>query len=209
MNRARVAQSKPLKSKDYTSFPSETRARQSQRWRAHAADKGVWYFSSDGGGRFDLAPPQGTCYIADTIEVAVRERLGKRILKSRTIDPDTASSFSVTQITLPRGRFADVSAESASDYGVTREISTMTPYATPQAWAAMFSASGFDGVKYQARFSTGPRPDAWALFGEAGPASGKTGAIVTGEDACRIAKVAVTPVPFRSRSVTVTKPPSS
>ena len=39
--------------------------------RGHRAGNGPWWFSSDGGGRFDLTPPRGTCYLAyDELTVA-------------------------------------------------------------------------------------------------------------------------------------------
>ncbi|HEY3140297.1 MAG TPA: hypothetical protein VGJ86_04170, partial [Acidimicrobiales bacterium] len=33
----------------------------------------TWWFSSDGSGRFDLAPPHGTCYLATDPIGALRE----------------------------------------------------------------------------------------------------------------------------------------
>ncbi|MGN6634758.1 MAG: RES domain-containing protein, partial [Oryzihumus sp.] len=44
--------------------------------RAHLAANGPWWFSHDGGGRFDLPAPRGTCYLATDPAAAVRERLG-------------------------------------------------------------------------------------------------------------------------------------
>ena len=53
-------------------------------WHVHAGtvlhrvtrrDVGPWWFSSSGG-RFDLPPPRGTCYLADDEVVAVLESFG-------------------------------------------------------------------------------------------------------------------------------------
>lgn len=33
----------------------------------HRGEYGAWWFSSDGSGRFDLAPPDGVCYLAETL----------------------------------------------------------------------------------------------------------------------------------------------
>lgn len=43
----------------------------------------------------------------------------------------------------------------------------MIPYAVPQEWAAAFDAA-FAGIRYQTRFTTGPKPNAVGLFAEAG-----------------------------------------
>lgn len=53
----------------------------SSLYRAHSSAHGPWYFAPlpaepRHGGRFDLAAPHGTCYVANNIEACVRERLG-------------------------------------------------------------------------------------------------------------------------------------
>src|SRR4029450_991876 len=54
-------------------------------WHVHAgtvlcrvttSGLGPWWFSSDAHGRFDLAPPRGTCYLADDEVTALLEGLG-------------------------------------------------------------------------------------------------------------------------------------
>jgi len=58
-------------------------------WHVHAGTTllrvttsgyGPWWFSSDGAGRFDLAPPRGTCYLADDEMGALLEVLAARRL---------------------------------------------------------------------------------------------------------------------------------
>jgi len=46
--------------------------------RVCRAGASTWWFSSGGEGRFDLAPPEGTCYLATDAYAAIREasRLG-------------------------------------------------------------------------------------------------------------------------------------
>lgn len=46
--------------------------------RVCRASEATWWFSSDGSGRFDLTPPEGTCYLAIDAYAAIREatRLG-------------------------------------------------------------------------------------------------------------------------------------
>ena len=52
-------------------------------------------------------------------------------------------------------------------FGVTRELSTSSPYRLSQQWADALNAAGFGGIRYQPRFSSGPA-EAIAAFGEAG-----------------------------------------
>jgi hypothetical protein len=62
-----------------------------------------------------------------------------------------------------RHRFAD-----APVAWLTAELSTITPYRVPQAWARALRRSGFEGIRYAARHRTARRPFAVALFGPAG-----------------------------------------
>ena len=50
---------------------------------------------------------------------------------------------------------------------VTGELSKMTGYQVPQAWAEAFRAHDFDGVWYQPRFSPG-KGRALGIFGPSG-----------------------------------------
>ncbi len=64
-------------------------------------------------------------------------------------------------------RLANLRVSAAADFGVTRELESMTPYDVPARWAAAFDAAGFDGIWYGPRFSPGSA-SAVALFGAAG-----------------------------------------
>ncbi|ABG99767.1 hypothetical protein RHA1_ro08723 (plasmid) [Rhodococcus jostii RHA1] len=46
--------------------------------RGHRVSNGPWWFSSSGGGRFDLSAPRGTCYVAFDEATAIRETVGRR-----------------------------------------------------------------------------------------------------------------------------------
>lgn len=140
--------------------------------RAHLAANSPWWFSSSGG-RFDLAEPRGTCYLATTALAAVRERLGpvlaaRRTVPASTLDGVVVSALRCCAADAPSSvRLADLRAAAAADFGVTRELESMTPYDVPLAWAAAFDAAGVDGVRYGPRFSPGPA-SALAIFGHAG-----------------------------------------
>jgi hypothetical protein len=125
---------------------------------------GPWWFSSDGAGRFDLAPPRGTCYLADDEMGALLEVLGPVAV----VSADWAKRFSVWQLGLPdQCSAADTTVRAARGFGVTAELATVTPYDLPQRWAAAFAAAGYQGVRYRVRHDPGGSR-ALALFGAAG-----------------------------------------
>jgi hypothetical protein len=68
------------------------------------------------------------------------------------------------------GRIADLTAGSAVNFGVTREINTTGRYAITQRWAAALRLEGFCGSRYEARLSTAAAALSLALFGRAGQA---------------------------------------
>ena len=125
---------------------------------------GPWWFSSDARGRFDLAPPRGTCYLADDEVGALLEVLGPVTV----VSPRWAARLSMWHLGLPHQcSAADTTVRAARGFGVTAELASMTPYTVPQQWAAAFSAVGHEGVRYRVRHDpAGSR--ALALFGASG-----------------------------------------
>lgn len=155
-------------------FPSCELATGEPLTRGHRAENGPWWFASSGGGRFDLTPPHGTCYLALDEHTAIRETVGAALVTAGVISEDFASTRCLSTLTVPHDhRLADTCDAAAADFGLTRELTTVTPYAVPQEWAAAFSAA-FAGLRYQTRFTTGPTPNAVGLFGEAGEAAWPT-----------------------------------
>lgn len=142
-------------------------------WHVHAgtvlcrittSGLGPWWFSSNAHGRFDLAPPRGTCYLADDEVGALLEVLGPVVV----VSTEWAARLSLWHLGLPHHcRAADTTVRVARGFGVTAEIATITPYDLPQRWAAAFAASGHEGVRYRVRHDPGGSR-ALALFGAAG-----------------------------------------
>lgn len=131
-------------------------------YRAHSATNGPWWFASahgtDRDGRFELADPYGTCYLAATANSAVRERWGNHLAKLRSVTGSMADDTRVSALRTPHlARLADTINSKAAQHGVTREIGTATTYALTQRWATAFHALGCGGIRYLPRFSTGPR----------------------------------------------------
>ena len=135
-------------------------------FRVTRRDVGPWWFSSDGG-RFDLTAPRGTCYLADDVAVAVLEAFGGLVV-GRTVAASDVDARVLWTLALPaQCDAADTTVRGGRRFGVTAELSTVTPFALPQRWAAAFAAAGLGGVRYRARHDPGGGR-ALALFGAAG-----------------------------------------
>lgn len=178
---------------DLSSFPAV--APPKRLVRVCRAGQGTWWFSGDGSGRFDLTPPDGTCYLATDAFAAIREatRLGPvstqwvqgRELR-RVAPPDAGA------------RLAATTRKAAGLFGVTAELATIVPYDRSRRWAAAFRAYGFDGIRHQLRHDPRARPSGVALFGTAGRGSAPDGE-----------RTALTPAGVAAAGVRVLPPPSA
>lgn len=137
-------------------------------FRIHRAGRAPWWFSSAGSGRFDLAPPRGTCYLAE-------EPLGSFVevfREIRLVPEEEVRRRALSEIRLPRPlRLADCAARKARMFGVTAAIHSTPDFALTRAWAAAFAAAGFDGVRYLVSHDPAQRLAGHALFGDAGEAA--------------------------------------
>jgi hypothetical protein len=123
------------------------------------------------GGRFDLAAPDGTCYLAETEGVAARERCGRFIIKNMPVPPEWFEGRVVSKFAVPPpdGPVGDLTNTAAATSGVTAEIHTISDYRLTTRWAAAARRSGYGALLYQPRFTPGSE-QALALFGPSGPA---------------------------------------
>ncbi|RII95428.1 RES domain-containing protein [Clavibacter michiganensis] len=222
MSRSDVAQKPPAIGQDLRRFPAALLTAK-PRFRAHATSNGVWWFATSGDGRFDLTTPSGgdgTCYLADSIRAAVRERFGELVVDRQAVSRARADEFMVSAVMPPAGRYANVTATKADSHGITRELCTMTEYGATQAWSAAFHAAGFAGVRYSSRYTSAAGPNAWAMFGPAGESAPADRVVdgtpvpniirtTDGLNAARLAGIEVLPpIPASSTAVTwVASPP--
>ncbi len=133
--------------------------------------------------------PRGTCYWADAVEVAVRERLAHHVLTTNTVFASRAREMVVVAARASRGRrFADVTHPAAVRWGVGAELQTMGDYRVPQAWARALDAAGFAGVRYSTRFTSASAANAWAVFGAAASRGGRVRSACTATGSRRAAK---------------------
>jgi hypothetical protein len=165
---------------DLSSFPSRAGLIGSVLYRQHEqrpldADEGCWYFDGHTPGaavegRFSLTSPRGTCYLAETAEVAARERVGRHLAQNLPIPFSFVKDRAVTQVPFPADGLPSADAcdpAASSSHRVTRELFTGHDYALTGSWADALDAAGFGSLIYEPRFSTGPG-FAVALFGEQG-----------------------------------------
>lgn len=136
--------------------------------RIHRHDRGPWWFSHDKTGRFDLAPPRGTCYLAE-------EPIGAFVevfRYSAIVQESDVVKRRISTLHLERtAELADCTTRRAGAFGITAAIHTSEDYARTQRWAKAFADAGFDGVRYRLSHDPAQRLIGIALFGPAGPAA--------------------------------------
>ena len=122
-------------------FPVRTWRADRALWRIHRADRDVWWFSSDGTGRFDPVDVDGmgACYLA-------QEPLGAFVEVFRTrleLDEDDVTARRLAEVRFDRDlRLADVCSRRALRFGVTAEIGAGGDYERSQAFALRGGRSG-------------------------------------------------------------------
>jgi hypothetical protein len=149
-------------------FPAWRLGPERALYRVHLRTRNPWYFDSGPDGRFNLLPPRGTCYLADTAVGAFRETLGRQ---GRLIPQADVDRRALSTLTVPHEcRLADCTVARARGFGITAGIHAAEDYRRTQAWARAFADAGFQGVRY--RISHDPRAPGIgiALFSEAGEA---------------------------------------
>ncbi len=206
MTRAQPALRRPVPDLRLTHFPSI--AIPDTAYRAHSPEYGPWYFSDRLDGRFGVPSPHGTCHLADSAEVAVREWLGPVFVGTTVISRAQAELLRVSQLTTQPTQLAHLNHPLTAPFGITDEINTDTRnnYAVPQAWAQALHASGFGGVRYRARFTPAEGSNAVALFGKAGEhPSIENGEYLTGVEALEACGFMVLGPPASTR-LTLAKP---
>ncbi len=166
--RDRATQQPPATS--LAGFPTLVRPRR-RRWRAgRSAHTNPWWFDGAGAGRFDpIGTGQASCYpgtdrLAGLLEVLGPEMAGGAV---HVDDLTTRSVYPLDPAHLPHPD-RQSRARRAAGYGVTNELSTMTPYHRPQQWTTAPLGAGSRGLRYHTRFDPGPSARGLAVFGPTG-----------------------------------------
>lgn len=146
-------------------FPACVTLASQPLYRIHRQNHGPWYFSDDGSGRFNLAPPRGTCYLATEPIGAFIEVFRATALVASA---DVAKRHLATLHVLRDVKLADCSVRSARAFGITAAIHASEDYRATQRWAEAFSRAGFEGICYRLSHDPSQRCLGIALFGQGG-----------------------------------------
>jgi hypothetical protein len=176
-------------------FPDATLPDRQHVYRSHNPQFGAGYFNGTPG-RFNLLGDLGTCYVADDVDTAVREKVRDAVLAQGVLPASMARAFVVSAILNAESfHCANVSDRGAARHGVTRMLLTMDDYDVPQQWASALHEAGFTGIRYASRYTSGPE-NSWALFGDQGEHPfGTVTAELPGVDACKRAGITVYETP--------------
>lgn len=180
---------------------------------------GTWWFSSvraledDQGGRFDLANPLGTCYLAeDSLDGALIEKLLRtpaKVVVSQRLDE---LFHAVVTVRKPPAT-ADLASPAATGFGLTAEIHTVLDYRLARRWARALQRVGWRAIRHRLRGDVGGTLAGRALFGAAGlPARAPAGMttsvapldVATAEQLLHARNVEVRPIPI---DVPISPPP--
>jgi hypothetical protein len=182
---------------DLSGFPAHHLTPGQALARIHRADRGPGFYSSDGSGRFDLVPPQGTCYLGEEPLASFVE-----VFQEATVVAETLLNAKVLSLIQVRGdvRLADVTHPRSRRFGVTGEIHTSVDYETTHQWAVTLHRAGFHGFRYLVRHDPSQSLTGVALFGPAGEHEDqfltvKTSAIPTSLVAAAEARFGITILP--------------
>jgi hypothetical protein len=152
------------------SFPSRTLAAATRMYRIHHADLGPSWFGSAtarGGGRFDLAAPNGSSYWALRREAAFLETVVRRPVTM--IPLELLDRFQLTTTPLPAELVAaNLPVKRARSFGLTAEIHTTTNVNVTRPWAEALHAAGFDAMIAIPRHDVTAKLRSVTLFGRAG-----------------------------------------
>ncbi len=147
-------------------FPSRDYAPGSEVFRSHGHGQEPRWFSCSGAGRFDLATPDGTCYVAESEVVTLLETWGGL----QVVPNYKAAERDSSCLRLDQGAtVADLTSNLAIQYGVTSEIFSTIDYGLTQLWASALRQAGFGGIRYWARHDLAHTAGCLALFGVADP----------------------------------------
>lgn len=130
-----------------------------------------WFYSSRGagtGGRFDLAQPHGTCYLADDLDSAFQETFrGARVIAEDDVARRRVLTVTASRVSTP---WVDLTHELATEAGVSLDVFSGSAYGDSQALAAECHASGDLGVISLIRHQSDGTARGYSMFGPAGPA---------------------------------------
>jgi hypothetical protein len=134
----------------------------------------MWWFASTKnsgqGGRFDLPPPNGTCYTATSRAAAIIEAFQEHFGPSSMMPVSVLVKRSVSSVTAPTGapRMADLNDRRALGSGITAALWADQDRILTQRWAAELHGAGHLAIRHGVQHDPGGRLRAVSLFDAAG-----------------------------------------
>lgn len=151
------SQQEPPEEKDFLEgFPCKC-IRSGLRWyKVHKINQNPWHFNNKEGGRFNLSSKNGTCYMSNKPEAAIREIIGPDWMRDREVPQALLSDRKISTLYIPRRlTAAKLNDDKCLSYRINAELSVSTPYKISAKWAEKFFKSGFHAIWYLPRFSSG------------------------------------------------------
>ncbi len=160
-------------------FPARPIPAGTEVFRSHRHGNGPCWFGHSGAGRFDLANPDGTCYVAESEVVTLLETWGglQVVPDYLAAERDSSCLRLAADVVV-----ADFTSNLAVQFGITAEVFSTADYPLTQLWAAALRRSGFDGIRYWARHDLAHTAGCLALFGPADPAAARSAFTVVRTD---------------------------
>lgn len=135
-------------------------------WRIHLAGRDAWHFASGPDGRFNLAAPNGTCYLSEKELGAFVEHFGRLLRPGGALPQPLVDARRLSAVRVGQLNLVDVTRRAVlGALGLTGEIHTTTDYAATQRWAETFKGAGYDGIRYLARHDPSLKLASIAVFG--------------------------------------------
>ena len=119
------------------------------------------------GGRFDLTVPHGTCYLAESLDGALVEKLLRT--RNKVVVAERLAELFHAQIAVRAApTVADLTSPAVTAHGLNAEIHTTLDYRPTRRWARALRRAGWRGLRYLLRGDVAAVQAGRALFGGAG-----------------------------------------
>lgn len=134
---------------------------------------GPWWYAAVAavddpcGGRFDLPRPRGTCYLAESLDGALVEKLLRTQAKV-VVAERLEELFHATVTVRAAPATADLASPAATGFGLNAEVHATLDYRTPRRWAHALWRRRWRALRYLLRGDVTGRQAGRALFGSAG-----------------------------------------
>ena len=141
-------------------------------WRCHRASREVWWFGSTppGHGRFDLPAPDGSAYLAATLDAAVLESMQAHFGRGAVLPSSALRARQLSSVRVPAGSppAVDLTAPALVALGATAALWAGPDRARTQRWATELHGAGHQAIHHGIQHDPAGALRAFTLFDRAG-----------------------------------------